>query len=145
MARYTHGDHYGRHHGRHDGADTAATQVTVSDGHPAEVALAIPTRNTDVLVDCDREIPNSLATVAGAKSWKAACKAAGCLGRIPHDVRRSPVRTSSAAGSGEHTAMKLSGHKTSSVFRRYDIVSPDDLREAARKLDRQNGLPAKAR
>lgn len=31
--------------------------------------------------------------------------------------------------------MALSGHKTSSVFRRYDIVSPEDLREAARKLD----------
>lgn len=31
--------------------------------------------------------------------------------------------------------MKLSGYKTESVFRRYGIISEDDLREAAQKLD----------
>jgi hypothetical protein len=31
--------------------------------------------------------------------------------------------------------MKLTGHKTDSVFRRYDIVSPDDLRVAVERLD----------
>jgi hypothetical protein len=31
--------------------------------------------------------------------------------------------------------MKLSGHKTASVFRRYDIVSDSDLADAARRLD----------
>lgn len=31
--------------------------------------------------------------------------------------------------------MKLSGHKTPSVFARYDITSPADLQEAARRLD----------
>jgi hypothetical protein len=30
--------------------------------------------------------------------------------------------------------MKLTGHKTESVYRRYAIVSDADLREAARKL-----------
>jgi hypothetical protein len=32
--------------------------------------------------------------------------------------------------------MKMTGHLTPSVFRRYDIVSDNDLREAAQKLDR---------
>jgi hypothetical protein len=39
------------------------------------------------------------------------------------------------AGVSEHVAMKLSGHKTASVFRRYDIVSDSDLADAARRLD----------
>jgi hypothetical protein len=31
-------------------------------------------------------------------------------------------------------AMKMTGHKTESVYRRYAIVSESDLREAASKL-----------
>ena len=35
--------------------------------------------------------------------------------------------------------MQLAGHKTRSVFERYNIVSPGDLRDAARKLDEARG------
>ena len=35
--------------------------------------------------------------------------------------------------------MLLTGHKTRSVFERYNIVSSGDLREAARKLDEAGG------
>jgi integrase len=69
------------------------------------------------------------------KAFKKACKDAGYPGRIPHDLRRSAVRTFVRRGISTHTAMKLSGHKTESVFRRYDIISDDDLRDAAAKLD----------
>jgi len=69
------------------------------------------------------------------KAWRKARVAAGCPGRIPHDFRRTAVRTLVRAGVPERVAMQLTGHKTRAIFERYNITSPGDLREAARRLD----------
>lgn len=66
--------------------------------------------------------------------WDQACTLAGCAGRIPHDFRRTAVRNLTRAGVPETVAMKITGHKTRSVFDRYDITSEEDLADAARKL-----------
>src|SRR5215471_12334090 len=68
------------------------------------------------------------------KAFDAACAAAGLQGIVPHDLRRSAVRNFIRAGVKESVAMRLSGHRTRSVFDRYNIVSEDDLIDASTKL-----------
>ncbi len=77
------------------------------------------------------------------RSWKTACKKAGQPGRIPHDFRRTAVRNLERAGVPRSTAMKMVGHKTEAIYRRYAIVDEVMMREGAEKLARYesgNGL-----
>src|SRR6267142_1006294 len=68
------------------------------------------------------------------RAWLTACTAARLSGRIPHDFRRTAVRNLERAGVPRSTAMKMVGHKTESIYRRYAIVDEAMLKEGAAKL-----------
>lgn len=93
------------------------------------------------------------------KAWASACVAAGLgkmvcpkcsgesaqricercevetrySGKIFHDFRRTASRNMIAAGVPQAVAMKITGHRTDSMFRRYAIVDEQQKREALAK------------
>lgn len=65
--------------------------------------------------------------------WAKATEAAKVPRLLFHDLRRSAVRNMEKAGVSQAVAMKISGHKTDSVYRRYRITDEADIELALRK------------
>jgi integrase len=77
--------------------------------------------------------------------WRAACTRAKLPGRLMHDFRRTAVRNLERAGVSRDVARRLTGHKTDSVYARYNIVNTRDLSEAAERLAAHHASAAQVR
>ncbi|MGH9504796.1 MAG: tyrosine-type recombinase/integrase [Terriglobales bacterium] len=67
--------------------------------------------------------------------WKRACTAAGVPDLLFHDLRRTAARRMIRSGIDQKTAMMMTGHRTPSMFSRYQIVDEKDLCSATEKLE----------
>jgi integrase len=68
------------------------------------------------------------------RAWTTACRAAGCPGKLFHDLRRTAAGQPRRAGVPEGVALQVTGHRTRSIFDRYSIVDDEDIREALVKV-----------
>ena len=68
------------------------------------------------------------------EAWKSACAKARVSGMLRHDLRRTAVRNLERAGVPRSVAMKITGHRTESIYSRYAISNTNDQREGLKKL-----------
>jgi integrase len=66
------------------------------------------------------------------ESWDLACERAGVPELLFHDLRRTAVRNLRRASVAETVIMRITGHRTRGVFKRYNIADQSDTQEAGR-------------
>jgi integrase len=101
----------------------------------------------DVLVKMLESLPREGTVFCATnlrKAWIKACVKTGFgkqddeghySGLIIHDLRRSAINFLMKSGATESEAMKISGHKTNAVFKRYNIVSTKDVSNVMRRVE----------
>jgi integrase len=68
------------------------------------------------------------------KAWGRARELAGVPDVLVHDLRRTAASNMRRAGIDQETIMKIVGWKTEALFRRYQIVGPEDVQRAGRTM-----------
>jgi integrase len=66
--------------------------------------------------------------------WASACAKAGLAGKLVHDLRRSAIKRMMEMGANQGDAMAISGHLTTNVFLRYQIVDVGRQREILERV-----------
>jgi len=67
-------------------------------------------------------------------AFKSACRRAGITNLRIHDFRHTAMSNLRRAGVDTVTAMRIVGHKSDRMHRRYNTIEPEDLHQAAAKL-----------
>jgi integrase len=69
-------------------------------------------------------------------AWRSACTSAGVPDLKFHDLRRTAVRNMRRAGVSQVVRMRITGHRTDSMERRYNIVDVEDIKSAKELMER---------
>lgn len=91
----------------------------------------------------ERRLDTPRVFLYNGRPWKnprtafaAACRRAGIAGLRMHDLRHCAATNLRRAGVDTMTAMKIIGHKSEQMHRRYNSIKSEDLHEAAAKLQK---------
>lgn len=91
----------------------------------------------------DRRLDTNRVFLYKGKPWKnprtafaAACRKAGITGLRLHHLRHTAGTNLRRAGVDTMTAMKIVGHKSEQMHRRYNTIHSEGLHEAAAKLQK---------
>ena len=76
----------------------------------------------------------AIKSIRGA--WQNACTNADVPDLKFHDLRRTAVRNMRRAGVSQVVRMRITGHRTDSMERRYNIVDVEDLKAAKMLMER---------
>ena len=79
------------------------------------------------------------------RAFNTACADAKLAGIVPHDMRRSAIRNFTKAGLGESEGMSISGHRTNSTYKRYNIIDEELQRRSLERVDAQQKREATQR
>jgi hypothetical protein len=130
--------------GAQKGSLQACILVALIPGKGGEVQINTAMRVLAEIITSDASLLVTFNQVIDGVS-----KNSGVPGKIPYDFRRTAVRNLVRAGVAPSAAMKIVGHKTEPIYRRYAIAEEKTLIESADELeqfhafDQQYAKPSK--
>jgi hypothetical protein len=111
--------------------------------YPIKVSTSLTARGSSPLAWGTRRLDTPRVFLYKGRPWKnprtafsSACRRAGITGLRLHDLRHCAATNLRRAGVDTTTAMKIIGHKSEQMHRRYNTIQSEDLHEAAAKLQR---------
>ena len=117
------------------GADEDLTPTHVDDLRGYAEVVGTPARILSSRVSVGIPRAHSCLVDNHLNGWPEACQRAAVPGLLFHDLRRSAVRNMERAGIQDRVAMEISGHRSRSIFDRYNLIGRSDLQSAGERLE----------
>ena len=112
--------------------------VPIVPGLMEEALRAARTEHDQFYPECDAVFAFEGRRITSLRrSWETACEKVKVDGLLFHDMRRSANRNMRDAGLPQSLRMRIMGHKTASMDRRYGIVDLTDIQIAREMMSKR--------